>query len=293
MAEPLRPEVLFVGSVHLDRMIQLAQLPAPGETVIASESWSQLGGKAANQAMAAAAHPPVRSALMACVGEDEDGRQAARTLRSLGVEPLLQLAPQLATGSSVALLEASGENVGVVLPGANVALSAEPLAARLRTQPPALLVCQWETRPDTLQAVLERGRAAGVPVLMNAAPWQEAYRPLLPLADHVVVNAVEAQAWTGTDPQGRRPRLPFGHPSVVVTLGAGGVLHYQHDELTFDLQAPRVQARSSHGAGDHFVGVLATALAQQQPLPAALEQATASAARFVQLLHKHPLPAAP
>ena len=136
MADQQVPQVLFVGSIHLDRMIQLATLPTPGETVIATGSWSQLGGKAANQAVAAAQHPQVQAALMACVGDDEAGRQAQGTLTTLGVRTFLQVTPQLPTGSSVALLEASGENVGVVLPGANTALNGASLAALLREQQP-------------------------------------------------------------------------------------------------------------------------------------------------------------
>jgi ribokinase len=290
MAEPQAPQVLFVGSVHLDRMMRLDALPTPGETVIARESWTQLGGKAANQAMSAARQMGVQASLMACVGDDQDGREAEQTLSSLGVQTLLQISLERPTGTSVALLDASGENVGVIVPGANVALSAAPVETLLAQMPPALLVCQWETQPGTLEALLRRARAAGVPTLMNAAPWQETYRDLLALADHVVVNAVEAQSWCGTDPQARRPTLPFGHPSVVVTLGAGGALHYRQDQLTLDLPAPRVQARSTHGAGDHFIGVLAAHLAQGTAVPAALDYATESAANFVQLLHKHHLP---
>lgn len=287
---PQVPQALFVGSVHLDRMLRLDILPTPGETVIARESWTQLGGKAANQAVAAARHTGVQVSLMACVGDDQDGREAERTMASLGVQTLLQISPKLPTGTSVALLDAPGENVGAIVPGANAALSAAPLEALLARSPPSLLVCQWETQYETLQALLIRARAAGVVTLMNAAPWQEAYRDLLPLADHVVVNAVEAQGWSGTDTQARRPTLPFGHGSVVVTLGAGGVLHYRQDQLTLDLPAPRVQARSTHGAGDHFIGVLAAHLAQGTALPVALEHATRSAAGFVQLLHKHQEP---
>ncbi|WP_161884145.1 PfkB family carbohydrate kinase [Deinococcus alpinitundrae] len=293
MADPQVPQVLFAGSIHLDRMIQLRQLPQPGETVIATGSWSQLGGKAANQAMAAAQHPQVQAALMACVGDDEDGRRAQHTLASLGVRIFLQVAPHLPTGSSVALLDASGENIGVVLPGANTALSDVSLTAVLKELQPEVMVCQWETQPETLRALLGQASAAGVTTLMNAAPWQETFRDLLPLADHVVVNAVEAQGWTGIDPQARLESLPFGHPSVVVTLGSGGVLHYQSDKLVLDLRAPKVQARSTHGAGDHFVGVLAASLAQGTGLAQALPHSVASAAEFVQLLHKHALAPVP
>ena len=290
MSEPRPSQVLFAGSIHLDRMVQVPALPTPGETVIATGSWSQLGGKAANQSMAAAGHPGVRAILMACVGDDADGREAEQTLSALGVQTALQRVPHLPTGTSVALLDAAGENVGVVVPGANAALKADPLTELLAAETPALLVCQWETRPDTLRALLVHARTAGIVTLMNAAPWQERYRELLPLADHVVVNAVEALGWTGSDPQTRPPTLPFGHPSVVATLGAGGVLLYRQDRPVLDLPAPSVQARSTHGAGDHFIGVLAARLAQGTDLPLALEHAVESAARFVQLLQKHSLP---
>ena len=281
--QDVRPTVLVAGSIHIDRMVRLPTLPEPGETVTGTESWTQLGGKAANQAVAAAEH--VRSLLVACVGTDQEGRQADRTLARHGVEPQLQYAARLPTGSSVALIEASGENVGVILPGANAELDAGPVVELLDTERPALLVCQWETSAETLKTLLVQARTRGVATLMNAAPWQDSHRNLLPLADHVIVNAVEAKSWAGTDPQARLPRLTLDHPSVVVTLGAGGVLHYRHGELTSDLPAPVVQAHSTHGAGDHFMGVLAAQLALGRPLEAALIQAGDSAAQYVQTVH--------
>jgi len=286
---PERVQVLFAGSLHVDQMIRLPQLPAPGETVIATDTWTQLGGKATNQAVAAAPH--VQSLLLACVGNDAQGQEAHTTLTALGVQPTFQVSEHLPTGSSVALIESSGENVGIVLPGANANLQAETFQTLLSTDTVHLLVCQWETAPHTLQHLLQKARAAGTPTLVNAAPWLDTHRGTLSFADHVVVNAPEAQAWTGLDPQARLPRIAFGHPSVVVTLGAGGVLHYQDGELTTDIRAPAVEARSTHGAGDHFVGVLAAHLASGNPLSQALQQAVTSAAQFVQRLHNRPIPA--
>jgi ribokinase len=277
------PTVLFAGSIHVDRMVRLPCLPVPGETVTGTESWAQLGGKAANQALAGAEH--IRSVLAACIGDDLEGRQAEQVLTRRGVVSRLQRSARLSTGSSVALVEASGENVGVILPGSNVDLDAGPVVELFATEMPTMLVCQWETAADTLETLLVSARAMGVMTLMNAAPWHDTHRFLLPLADHVVVNAVEAEGWTGTDPQARLPRLPFEHLSVVITLGAGGVLYYQRGELTSDLSAPVVQVHSTHGAGDHFVGVLAAQLALGRPAETALEQAGSSASQYVQLAH--------
>ena len=279
--------VLVAGSVHIDRMVQVTRLPVAGETVIATGSWLQLGGKAANQAMACASL--THTTLAACVGNDDNARHAKSTLVDAGVHCELQVSGTLPTGSSVALLDGSGENVGVVLPGANDDFQAE-VVSTCGAGLPTLLVCQWETAAPALHTLLAWARTQGVPTLINAAPWHNdpAYRDTLRLADHVVVNAVEAQSWTGMDPQRRSPHLPFGHPSVVVTLGAGGALHYVNGMLITDLVAPLVRARSTHGAGDHFVGVLAAQMALGQAVTDALRRAIESAAQFVVLLRKHP-----
>ncbi|GGK99514.1 PfkB family carbohydrate kinase [Deinococcus radiotolerans] len=276
-------DVLVVGSIHLDRMVSVAAFPQPGETIVSLDTWTQLGGKGANQAVASAQQHPTR--LVACVGRDRDGEQARALLTARGVSVVLSESATQATGSSVALIDAAGENMGIIAPAANTDLTPAAVTAALDT-PPALVLCQWETPPDTLSAVLEAARRRGIPTLLNAAPWREDYRALLPLADHVIVNAVEAAAWLGRPVDPHAQTLPFDHPSVTVTLGADGAAHYARGHLRHRQPAPRVQAQSTHGAGDRFVGTLAAHLAQGRALPDALSAASAAAATFVQTLHK-------
>lgn len=284
-------DVLVVGSIHLDRMVRVARFPVPGETALALEGWSQLGGKAANQAVASAALHPTR--LVACIGADGEGAQVRAILERHRVDARLRVSAHTATGSSVALIDAQGENVGVILPAANAELVPEGVLPLLEAERPALLLCQWESPLETLRAVLQAAAERGIPSLLNAAPWRPEYRELLPLAKHVVVNAVEAAAWIGRDVRGQPDQLPFDHPDVTVTLGAEGASHYRQDRLMLHQSAPRVRAESTHGAGDRFVGTLAALLAQNRPLDAALRQAGDAAATFVQSLHKpdlHPTP---
>ena len=64
-------DVVVVGSIHIDRIMRVEQLPAPGETGVAIEAWTQMGGKAANQAIASAMLVP--TALVACAGNPSSG----------------------------------------------------------------------------------------------------------------------------------------------------------------------------------------------------------------------------
>lgn len=284
-------DVLVVGSIHLDRMVRVAHFPLPGETALALDAWTQLGGKAANQAVASANLHPTR--LVACIGDDGEGAQVRAALERHRVDARLRISPQSATGSSVALIDDGGENVGVISPAANADLLPGDVLPLLDAARPALVLCQWESPLRTLREVFQAARARGIPTLLNAAPWRPEYRDLLPLADHVIVNAVEAAAWVGRDVRGQPETLPFHHPHVTVTLGADGASHYEEGRLTLHQPAPRVQARSTHGAGDHFVGTLAALTARGLPLEEALRQAGHSAAAFVQTLHKPDLQTSP
>ncbi len=195
-------DVVVVGSIHIDRIMRVEQLPAPGETGVAIEAWTQIGGKAANQAIASAMLVP--TALVACVGADTDGQQALEVLRREGVEPRVRQSRRHVTGSSAALVDARGENLAVISPAANEALAGADVVATIEELEPTVVLCQWESPLETVRAALATARAAGCATLLNAAPWLEGHRPVLPLADHVVVNAVEAAAWVGSTLDGFR-----------------------------------------------------------------------------------------
>jgi ribokinase len=282
-------EVVVVGSIHVDRMMRVERFPVPGETGIAVEAWTQLGGKAANQAIACAARAP--TSLVACVGDDADGRQAVEFLARADVRTRVRRSPQLPTGTSVAMIDAEAENLAVISPGANSELSVDDVVARLDEALPALMLCQWESTVDTLGDALAAARQRGIVTVVNAAPWRDGHRELLALADHVVVNAVEACAWLGAPLDGLAAHARFEHPSVIVTLGAEGATHYVDERRVVHQPAAPVEARSTHGAGDRFVGTLSAVIASGLPVATALSAASDAAGHWVRSLHKNVLTA--
>jgi ribokinase len=279
--------VVVVGNIHIDRIMRVDQLPMPGETAVAIEAWTQIGGKAANQAIACAMH--VSTTLVACIGTDGEGRQTLDVLRRERVETRVCRSAHHHTGTSIALIDADGENLAVIDAAANEALTSADPVATIEELEPALVLCQWESPLETVRETLTAARRSGTATLLNAAPWREGHRSLLPLADHVVVNAVEADAWVGSPLDGFPADAPLEHPSVIVTRGAEGAAHYRDGHLVLHQPAARVKALSTHGAGDHFVGALAAGLARGLPLAATLQDASDAAGNWVQSLHKEAL----
>jgi ribokinase len=100
--------VLVVGNAALDRVFAVQRLPTPGETLLASSSERQLGGKGVNQAVAAArAGAGVR--FVGGVGSDPESDEIARYLAAESVETVLVRGAG-ATDESVVMVASDGEN---------------------------------------------------------------------------------------------------------------------------------------------------------------------------------------
>lgn len=272
-----QPEVFVVGSVNIDTTMRLPVLPNRGETVLAhGDAEVSLGGKGANQAVAAArlgAH--VR--LVCAVGDDDHGRRAVEELTAYGVdvEAGVLAAP---TGTAFVMLEAAtGENSIVVVPGANAALAHVPSLSPRR----GVLLAQCEVPV----AVIEQYASAaspGVVRVLNLSPARVPEPELPAVFNGVVVNETEAIALLGAgDPEhlesaarafARRHDL-----WIVVTLGPRGVYYFDRHQ-TIRQDAFAVEVRDTVGAGDAFVGALCVALAESLPIGRALCLASANGA---------------
>jgi ribokinase len=273
--------VTVVGSLNEDVLVTVDRLPGRGETVIGTSVRIAPGGKGANQAAAAGRlHRGV--VLVGRVGDDPAGDRQRAALAALGVDVrLVHTTPGEPTGSATIPVEADGgENLIVVVPGANAALSpADVDVAEVRDA--AVLLLQLENPLDTVRAA---AAAAGGTVVLNPAPAQPLPAELVRLVDVLVPNEHELLRLTGADDGDRTPadlvglgrQLDAG--AVVVTLGAGGALVVTGTG-TASLQAPPpVSAVDTTGAGDCFCGALAGALARGEELAAAVRYAVAAAA---------------
>jgi ribokinase len=273
--------VTVVGSLNEDVVVTVDRLPGRGETVVGSAVTVSPGGKGANQAAAAGRLGP-GVAMVGRVGEDPAGDRQRAALAGAGVDVrLVRATPGELTGTATIPVEvAGGENLIVVVPGANAVLTPEDVDGPVVRQATVVLL-QLESPMPT---VLAAARAAGGLVVLNPAPPQPLPADLLDLVDVLVPNEPELARLTGAA-AGERSAAELaalardlGAGSVVVTLGARGALAVpvQGDAV---LQAPPpVRPVDTTGAGDCFCGALAQALAREEPLTEAVRWAVAAAA---------------
>jgi ribokinase len=272
--------VVVFGSINFDRSFRVAALPAAGETVIALSASGGLGGKGANQAVAAARAGALVTFLGA-IGDDAPGRQLLAALERAGVETgFIRHFSGVETGSAMIVVDAIGQNQIVVSSGAN-ALVDEELAqsvAQVIVEADVVIVQGELTRAATAEAIAAAGRV-GARVIVNLAPYME-MTPALRTADPLVVNEVEASQLLGVTVADRGSALAFGPQllefcrSAVITLGAEGAVLVDSDGARH-LAAPVVaDVRDTTGAGDALVGVLRSAVAaasQSVTVPGAAE----------------------
>lgn len=276
--------VCVLGSINLDNVCRVARLPAPGETLMAESLERFAGGKGANQAVAAAAWG-APTALIGAVGRDEAGDRLIAHLEGRGVDvsAVARLADQ-PTGQAHICVSPGGENIIVVIGGANRAVTAAQVA-QADTAGRTVFLSQLETPLDAIHFLFTRAEAPKGLKILNAAPALEAARALFPLADVVVVNQGELAFYAGgAEPvEGQDAIVParslLSRPgqTIIVTLGAAGALAVTAENHIL-AAAPAAHVVDTTGAGDCFCGVLAAALAEGHGLAEALDLANRAAA---------------
>ena len=269
-----RAGVLVAGSANLDFVVRAAHVPAPGETILGRELATFPGGKGANQAVASARAGEAATQMLLALGEDASAVQLEASLRKAGVALHLVRAVGVATGSAFICIADDGENAITVAPGANATLRGDQLPA---LDGVGYLLMQLETPLAAVEAWALAARAAGVAVVLNAAPAQPLAPGLLEAVDLLIVNEGELATLTGIhgDIAAALDALP--NTGVIVTLGARGACA-RLDGVTHLQPGFRVQVIDTTAAGDTFSGVLVAALAQGAPFGAALRRACAASA---------------
>jgi ribokinase len=239
-------ELTVVGSINLDFVGLVTQLPRPGETVAAHHFRRNPGGKGATQAVAAA-RLGAKVTMIGAVGEDDLADEALAGLVAAGVELELERTGQ--TGLALILVDDEGENVIAVVPGANALVTPREVEGAV--------LCQLEV-PD--EVVLAAAKKASF-FALNAAPA----RPIDIELDLLVVNRLEHEVVS-------RGKL------VAVTSGADGAVLYKDGKEVAASASPEIISKDGTGAGDAFTACLVVALLEGRPYEEALSRACTAGA---------------
>jgi ribokinase len=254
--------VAVVGSYGVGLTVELDRVPDAGETIVGRAFRTDHGGKGSNQAIGAA-RLGAEVDFLTAVGDDAFGHAAIALWQEEGVRAEAILAPA-ATMIAPILVEPSGENRIVVVPGALEHLTAAHVDSFSdRIAGADVCVVQLEIPVWTALYALEVATAAGVRAILNPAPAPA--EPIAPRCDYVTPNETEAAAVRDCD------------ATLVLTLGDEGA----------ELRGERIPAFSANvvdttGAGDAFTAAFAVALAEGKDEHEAVRWGCAAGAHMVE-----------
>jgi ribokinase len=247
------PRITVVGSANVDHVARCERLPRPGETVTDARFERVPGGKGANQAVACA-RLGAQVSFIGRIGRDD---LVLRSLEREGVDVSGVARDDGETGVALILVDAGGENVIVVAPGANRRLAPEQVQVRDADA----VICQLEIPLDVVRTAGAQARF----FCLNAAPARE-LGALERDPDLVVVNRYEYE------------RLGPSRGLVALTLGAEGAVLLEDGAEVAKARPPKVTAVDGTAAGDAFCGALVVSLLEDRERGAALARACAAGA---------------
>ncbi|WP_206475734.1 ribokinase [Microbacterium sp. KRD172] len=283
-----RNGVVIVGSVTADVTTFSQRLPARGETILGDQFTLMLGGKGANQAVAAG-RAGARTSFVGCVGDDLFHDLVVDGLTDAGVDLTHLRTVPGPTGVAHIRVDASAQNDIVMVPLANAELNTTQIDEALDALAPttSVLLTQLET-PSALTAhITARGRELGMTVILDPAPAAPLPAEVWANIDIVTPNETEASILSGievtdaaTAEQAGRWFLGHGVAAAVITLAAQGSCVVTADGATLVPPLP-VEAVDTTAAGDAYAGYLGAALANGASLTDAVRLATAAGALTV------------
>jgi ribokinase len=289
------PDIVVLGNANVDLTTYVEHAPAEGETVIGHDFSIGMGGKGANQAVAAA-RAGSQVAFIGRRGDDSFGDMihSALTAEGLHLEHLAQVPGP--SGNATIYVEDSGANRIAVFLGASASLGASSATDAVASLSGArYFVSQLEVNQEIVLAGLVAAGEQGMIRILNTAP----YSPLIPgiaaNTDWLIANEVEMEgllseagitASVDTSPAELESSIPRWSKAlgcnVVVTLGSKGALGFTPDDGAFFAEAPVVSAVDTVGAGDCFVGYFVSLMSHGHHWQGALQGAVTAASESVQ-----------
>lgn len=281
-------EIVVIGSLNMDMVVQVTRRPERGETLMGSGFFTSPGGKGANQAYAAG-KLGASVAMIGRVGNDVFADQLIQNLRQAGVDTsCIGRVEGESTGVALINVDQEGDNSIVVAPGANYRVTPDYVRQHEAAIAGAKLVMvQLEIPQESIVEAVAIAGEHGVPVMLDPAPARPLPDDLLAKVRYIVPNESEIAMLTGVEvsdePSARRASAVLrdkGIGTVFSKLGGKGVVVTDADQ-SFTLPGYKVVAVDTTAAGDAFAGALATALVAGKDLREATAFANAVGALTV------------
>lgn len=241
--------ILVVGSVNIDYIFNVKNMPKPSETITAKSLKKQYGGKGCNQAFSAKLTGS-NVDFLACVGTDGDGVEVKKYLSDLGFCNCSIKECDESTGKAIVMVSDDSENMIVITPGANNLLTPSVVEQNMDLiEKNDIILLQNEIPEQTNYYIINKAKEKGKYVALNLAPARHIPDEYLKQLDCLVVNEIELK-FLGKSIE---ELLDLGVKSILLTLGKKGSKYITKKEK-IECDAEKVNAVDTTGAGDAFMG---------------------------------------
>ncbi|WP_053368556.1 ribokinase [Bacillus sp. FJAT-27245] len=278
--------ISVIGSINMDLVYRVPHIVKEGETLHSSTHSVHFGGKGANQAVTAS-QLGANVSFIGSVGNDAFGKQAKENLANNGVN-IASVKEEGSTGQAIIQVADSGENSIVLYPGANFQVTPEQIEQETEViRNSDALLLQLEIPLDSIERAIHIAAGLGKIIILNPAPAKPLPDSLLKRVSILTPNETELSLLTGIEPKTEEKLaaacqvlLDKGIGTVVVTLGSKGAFYKNKDEQGW-VEAVKVDAVDTTGAGDAFNGALAVSIGEGKSLSGAIRTAAKVAAYVV------------
>ncbi|OZG61949.1 ribokinase [Bifidobacterium lemurum] len=275
-----RKKITVVGSLHIDNCLSVPKLPTEGSTVTAALSSVAPGGKGINQAVGVAklGH---RVSLIGNVGSDPDADFIFREMSRWGIDASgITRRAQSKTGTAFIFVDANGDSMISLMPGANDTLSPQDIADKDQLfENTGYCLVQSEIPLAAVEAACRAAHRHHASTILKPSNCDHLPHEVLAEVDILVPSENELNALIdgdGTISDKARALIDGGAGCVIVTLGERGCTLFSADaERHFP--AADFTPVDNTGAGDAFISALASYLMYGRTLEESIEVATVAA----------------
>ena len=227
-------KIVVVGSLNMDLVMEVNRIPKIGETLKGERMNYLIGGKGANQAVAAS-RLGNDVAMIGCVGKDTFGGKILKHLKEEGIDVSSVKSDDSTFTGNIELIKSAD-----------------------------ILITQLEIPIETVEYALKVAKENGVKTILNPAPAREISDEMLKNVDFITPNETEFELICrnniedGETLEKEMINWQNKHIStrLIVTRGKEGS-SYIEDNLVKTVKAMSVKVTDTTGAGDTFNGSLA------------------------------------
>lgn len=260
-------KVCVLGSINMDLVIKVNEMPKEGETIL-SESFEKIaGGKGANQAVAARRCGNIVS-MIGKIGKDDNGKILKGLLEEDSIDTNLIFEDENEpTGMAVITVNKNGNNSITVISGSNMTLNKDEIEkSKEIIENSDILISQFEVPEEVILEAFKIAKENNKVIILNPAPAKKIDEELLKYTDIIIPNETEAELLTGikvNDLESAKLAanglLEKGVKFVIVTLGSKGAAVISKEDGQI-VEAYKVKAIDTTAAGDSFIGGLSSKL---------------------------------